>query len=119
MSILSERNFSENAGGRVVESQLGALKAKANIWPGLLGLSIGAVGLATYLLLLPDLVVGMILLLLAAGAAWAWLKPRLPAFIQYYFLALPDARANKIAQTTANLDYRDGYILQADDVSLS
>lgn len=119
MSILDPKLFAENQNGRVVELQLSALKEKAS--PGLdLLLFTAALALAGFIgVLTNDGTVWITILIIVLVAILAWLRLRLPAFITYYFLALPDARENNPAYTIAKLDYRNGYTLQAEDVHLT
>lgn len=118
MNLLDENNFVENRNGRVVEAQLAELKKKANIWFDLLVL-IGAFFLVIYFKLYKGEAPSIVLWAIAAIFIFSWLAMRLPALIKYYWLALPDARANQLAYATGKLAYNRGYVLQTDDLRLS
>jgi len=118
MDLLDENNFVENRNGHVVESQLAELKQKANIWADLL-IVVGAFAFVIYFRLYEGEAPQIVIWSIAAVFILFWLTIRLPAIIKYYFLALPDARANRLAYATGKLAYRRGYVLQTDDIRLS
>jgi hypothetical protein len=118
MNLLDENNFAENRNGRVNEAQLAGLKSKADVWFDLLAL-IFAFAFVGYFELYKGAAPTWVIAAISAGFIFFWLTFRLPAVIQYYFLALPDARAQHIAYATGKLAYHRGYVLQTDELRLS
>jgi len=117
MKILDENFFNENKNGRVNAAQLDELKSKANIWLDLIGYSIGIaiVGLIFKFrmdfswLIIAALLLGVVLIFSLYHSA---------TLIKYYWLALPDARAKRLALASGKLSYDNGYFFQTEDESL-
>jgi hypothetical protein len=118
MNLLDESNFVENRNGHIGDSQLAELKKQANIWLDLF-LLISVLAIVGFIKMLANEVPWFIILFIALGSFLLWFGLRLPVLYKYYFLVLPDVRNENIAHTTAKLDYRHGYVLQAEDVRFS
>jgi hypothetical protein len=118
MNLLDENNFAENRNGHIGDSQLAELKKQANIWLDLF-LLISVFAIVGFIKMLANDVSWIIILFIALGSFLLWFGLRLPVLYKYYFLILPDVRNENIAHTTAKLDYRNGYILQAEDIRFS